>query len=114
MHYQRHSVKHVVTKDHLILGIYKRKGKAFFIDDLMSIISLIEKMLHLSKENDVRNAYTYFLVSNPIFGVNVRVAEQIYVFKVKFSISKGIKATICKINNFSIVLVSALNATVDN
>ena len=99
---------------HLILGIYKRKGKAFFIDDLVSIISLIEKMLHLSKENDVRNAYTYFLVSNPIFGVNVRVAEQIYVFKVKFSISKGIKATICKINNFSIVPVSALNATVDN
>ena len=60
-------------------------------------------MLHLSKENDIRNAITRFFISKPIFGVNVRVAQQIYVFKVRscLAISKGIKATICKINNFS-------------
>ena len=47
----------------------------------------------------------FFLISNSIFGVNVRVATPIYVFKVKscLAISKDIKVILCRINNFSIV-----------
>ena len=49
-----------------------------------------------------------FLTSTSIWGVNVRVAWLIYIFKVKLlrsclAISKGIKVTIYKINNFSII-----------
>ena len=53
-----------------------------------------------------------FFINNSNFRVSLRVARQIYIFKVRsclvvakqFSLFKpGIKATICKINNFSIV-----------
>ena len=49
-----------------------------------------------------------FHTRTSIFGVNVRVAWQIYIFKVKLlrsclAISKGIKTTTYKINNFSII-----------
>ena len=49
--------------------------------------------------------FFFFLISNSIFGVNVRVATPIYVFKVKscLAISKDIKVILCRISNFSVV-----------
>ena len=65
---------------------------------------------------DYHRQYTSFFISNCIFGVNVKVALQIYVFKVKscLAISKGIKQVYVKLTIFILLPVPALNIVVRN
>ena len=54
--------------------------------------------------------YTFFLISNFIFGVNVRVAQEIYIFKVKSCL--GVAQQIQKFSTICLMLpVSTLNST---
>ena len=53
--------------------------------------------------------YTFFLISNFIFGVNVRVAQEIYVFKVKSCL--GVAQQFRKFSTIFLLPVSTLNTT---